>query len=113
MAYQVKDVMNTVKESFPGEFKALKVDGGACANNFLMQFQSDILGLPVERPKIIETTALGAAGISGIASGFWTAEEFKCIMSVDRVFKPSMDPAKAVALCSRWQNAVERSKNWA
>ncbi len=72
-----------------------------------------MLGLPVERPKIIETTALGAAGISGIASGFWNTEEFKRIMSVERVFEPVMGREKSAELYGRWQKAVERSKGWA
>jgi len=112
MAYQVKDVAEEMKKAFGADFAKLRVDGGACANNFLMQFQSDILGFPVERPKIIETTALGAAGISAIASGFWTRSEFQSIMSVENIFKPAMNPEKSASLYAYWQKAVERSKNW-
>jgi glycerol kinase len=113
LAYQTKDIMEAMKQAQSEDFKELRVDGGACANNFLMQFQSDILSLPVERPKIIETTALGAAGISGIASGFWTKEEFMGAIEIDKVFKPEMDKNKADLLYSKWKEAVERSKKWA
>ncbi|HBU70213.1 MAG TPA: glycerol kinase [Elusimicrobia bacterium] len=113
MAYQVKDVADEMKKAFGAELAKLRVDGGACANNFLMQFQSDLLGFPVERPRIIETTALGAAGISAIASGFWSREEFQKVMSVERIFRPAMNPEKAASLYAQWQKAVERSRSWA
>jgi len=95
-------------------FKSLRVDGGASANDFLMQFQADILGIPVERPKIIETTALGAAGLAGLGDGFWKSSgEFNALRKKERVFKPRMKPSQSKRLYSRWLKAVQRSRNWA
>jgi glycerol kinase len=91
----------------------LRVDGGASANATLMQFQADILGVPVVRPAVTETTALGAAYLAGLATGFWTstsqtAEQWR----VDRRFEPKMPIAQAAALRSRWNDAVGRAKTW-
>ncbi|PIU39902.1 MAG: glycerol kinase, partial [Candidatus Omnitrophica bacterium CG07_land_8_20_14_0_80_50_8] len=95
-------------------FKILRADGGASANNFLMQFQADILGIPVERPRVLETTALGAAGLAGLAIGFWkNRNEFNRLRRVDRIFYPRMRRSEARALYARWRTAVERSKGWA
>jgi glycerol kinase len=92
----------------------LQVDGGACANNFLMQFQSDLVDAPVERPKIIETTALGAAGLAGLAAGVWPSREaFMQHRQVERTFEPSMDSAQRDALYAKWKEAVQRSRQWA
>ncbi|RKX97843.1 MAG: glycerol kinase [Spirochaetes bacterium] len=112
LAYQVRDVVEEVRNVFQDKFKVLRVDGGACVNNFLMQFQADILNLPIERPKITETTALGAAGISGISSRFWTKEEFKNIREIDKIFVPSMDKQKSDYYYFKWKDAVKRSFNW-
>jgi glycerol kinase len=91
----------------------LKVDGGAVANNFLMQFQSDILGVPVSRPKVIETTALGAAYLAGLATGYWgSREEIAAKWQIDRVFKPDMDEGKRNSLYSGWKKAVKRAMEW-
>jgi glycerol kinase len=110
MAYQTRDVVEEMKKLLPFELKILSVDGGACVNNFLMQFQSDILGITVERPKIIETTALGAAGISGIASGFWTKDEFSGTLgAVERKFEPNMKAETQESYYSQWQRAVKMS----
>ena len=94
IAYQTRDVLKAMQDDSGITLKALKVDGGAVANNFLMQFQSDILGVPVDRPMVTETTAMGAAFLAGLAVGFWKdKEEIAAKWNVDRTFKPVMDPA--------------------
>lgn len=113
IAYQTRDVLELMRTECGIDLCELRVDGGACANNFLMQFQSDILDVPVERPEIIETTALGAAYLAGLAVGFWKnqatiAEKRK----VDRRFTPVMDEEKRQKLYSRWKKAVERARAW-
>jgi glycerol kinase len=90
----------------------LRVDGGAAGNDLLLQFQADLLQRPVERPTVLETTALGAANLAGLAAGvFRSPAEFR--RGIDRVFEPAMDPETARALRSRWRDAVERAKGWA
>jgi glycerol kinase len=85
----------------------LRVDGGACANDFLMQFQADLLGVPVERPKIIETTALGAALLAGLGVGLWkNAHELDRVRKRDRLFKPRMKPERRESLHQGWRRAV-------
>ncbi|TZE83012.1 glycerol kinase GlpK [Calorimonas adulescens] len=114
LAYQTRDVLEAMQEDSGINLAALKVDGGACANNFLMQFQADILGVPVDRPQVIETTALGAAYLAGLATGFWKdKDEIAANWNVDRQFKPSMDEEKKEKLYKGWKKAVERSLNWA
>ena len=89
------------------ELQKLKVDGGAVKNNLLMQFQSDILGVPVERPVVSETTALGAAYLAGLATGFWKSrEELSDNYQVDRVFEPSISQEQREQLLSGWEKAV-------
>ena len=113
IAYQTRDVLKAMEEDSKIHLKALKVDGGACANNFLMQFQSDILGVPVERPEITETTALGAAYLAGLAVGFWKSrEEIKDKWKVDREFFPSMEEEKRELLYKGWKKAVNKSRDW-
>lgn len=112
LAYQVKDVMGVMKKNIKGDFKILSVDGGACANNFLMQFQADILPLVVDRPKIVDTTALGAAGLSAISSGFWKMQDLVNIRTTERKFSPVMEKSTADLYYKKWQDAVERSKKW-
>ena len=103
-----------IKKDTGRNFKSLRVDGGASANDFLMQFQADVLGIAVERPKILETTALGAAGLAGIATGFWkNSEEFNKLRSVDRIFRPNPKFKDREKLYARWKEAVKRSRNWA
>jgi glycerol kinase len=93
--------------------KKLKVDGGAARDNFLMQFQSDILGVPVVRPQIVETTALGAAYLAGLAVGYWKdKEEIAQKWRVDRKFSPKMDEKTKEKLYKGWKKAVNRSLNW-
>ena len=95
------------------QLKALKVDGGAVANNFLMQFQSDILGVPVDRPMVTETTAMGAAFLAGLAVGFWKSkDEIAAKWAVDRHFSPNMDAAVREKLYKGWKRAVERALKW-
>ena len=91
----------------------LRVDGGASANNLLMQFQADILQAPVVRPKIIETTALGAAFLAGLAVGFWKdSSEIESIWQTERVFEPMMKASEVAFRRGRWSKALERSMDW-
>jgi glycerol kinase len=91
----------------------LRVDGGASANDLLMQFQSDLLQVPVVRPKVIETTALGAAFFAGLAVGFWkNEEEIRGIWRADRVFEPQMSADEAQHRRGRWNDALARSRDW-
>jgi glycerol kinase len=113
LAYQTKDVLNAMESDSEIELKALKVDGGACANNFLMQFQSDILGVPVERPQVIETTALGAAFLAGLATGFWTDKsDVTANWKLDQKFEPTLDGPARNKLYAGWEKAVSRAKDW-
>ena len=92
----------------------LKVDGGVACNSSLMQFQADLLGIPVQRPKILETTALGAAYFAGLAVGFWeNMDELAKHWSLEREFTPHMESDKREQLYHRWKDAVSRSRNWA
>ncbi|MDI3311632.1 MAG: glycerol kinase GlpK [Thermoanaerobacterium sp.] len=114
LAYQTRDVLEAMQDDSGIKLSALKVDGGASANNFLMQFQADILGVPVDRPTVIETTALGASYLAGIATGFWSGrEEVAKNWGVDRHFEPNMDAETREKLYAGWKKAVERSMNWA
>ena len=113
IAYQTRDILEVMKRDTRADFKVLRVDGGASANDFLMQFQADLLGIPVERPKILETTALGAAGLAGIAIGLWKDRgEFSRLRRVERVFHPKPRSAAREALYARWKEAVARSRGW-
>lgn len=113
IAYQTRDILEIMKKDTEQKFKLLRVDGGASANDFLMQFQADILGIPVERPKILETTALGAAGLAGLAIGFWKDRaEFNRLRRVQRVFRPSAKFTDRQKLYSRWHQAVRRALKW-
>ena len=113
IAYQTKDVLEAMQADANIKLQALKVDGGACANNFLMQFQSDILGVNVERPKVLEVTALGAAFLAGLAVGFWNGlDEVKNRMPIERVFEPSADKDKQIARYKGWKKAVTRALKW-
>ena len=113
IAYQTNDVLKAMQEDSGIELKELKVDGGACANNFLMQFQSDILGVQVDRPQVIETTALGAAYLAGLAVGYWKDKEDICSnWAVSKSFMSSMTMERRKEVLRGWHKAVERSKNW-
>jgi glycerol kinase len=112
--YQTRDVVTAMQTDSGIALKELRVDGGMVANNWLMQFQSDILGVKVERPVVAETTALGAAYLAGLAVGYWNGlEDVTHNWAVDRVFNPSMDQTGRDRLYRGWQRAVERSRNWA
>jgi glycerol kinase len=95
------------------QFRMLRVDGGAAGNDMLMQFQADILGTPVERPSILETTAQGAAYLAGLATGFWrNTDEIRDCRPPGQTFHPQMDRAKAAKKYARWQDAIGRAKGW-
>ncbi|TMC16969.1 MAG: glycerol kinase GlpK [Chloroflexi bacterium] len=113
MCYQTRDVLQAMIADSKGDLKTLRVDGGAVANNLLMQFQADILGVPVQRPKIAETTALGAAYLAGLATGFWRSlEEVSRQWEIDRTFEPLMSTDQRETLYADWKRAVERSLRW-
>ena len=111
IAYQVVDVMHAMQSDADCRITALGVDGGACANNFLMQFQSDILDCKVVRPKIIETTALGVAYLAGLKTGYWKDEdEIRENVGVERVFEPKMSKKKRTDLLIGWAESIARAK---
>ncbi len=112
MAYQTKDVLDIMTEESGITLKALRVDGGASANNFLMQFQADLLSTDVERPTIIETTALGAAYLAGLAIGLWTKKEISEQWLIEADFHPTMPLNQVTQLQNGWRKAVERSLGW-
>jgi glycerol kinase len=114
IAYQSRDVVEAMKADSGIALKALRVDGGAVRNDFLMQFQADILGVPVQRPTVTETTALGAAYLAGLATGYWSSqEEIAQQWAVERTFEPNMAASERDSLYAGWQKAVERAKGWA
>ncbi|EEY35146.1 glycerol kinase GlpK [Pseudoleptotrichia goodfellowii] len=113
IAYQSKDLIDAMKEDSGLDLTSLKVDGGAVANNFLMQFQSDILNIEVLRPEIIETTALGAAYLAGLATGFWKdKEEIIKKQKLNRKFLPDLSEELRSKYFKGWKKAVEKAKNW-
>lgn len=112
MAYQTRDVLEAMQKDAGLKLKTLKVDGGATANNFLMQFQADILGTSVERPAVIESTAMGAAFLAGIEAGLWSQEQIVQNRQIDRTFVPDMEPAARDRLYGGWQKAVKRTMGW-
>ncbi len=114
LAYQSYDVLKAMEQDSGITLSSLNVDGGACANNFLMQFQSDIIDVPVFRPQCVETTAAGAAYLAGLAVGYWKdREDVSRNRSIDRTFHPSMDSDTRNVLLRGWHAAVELSKGWA
>lgn len=113
IAYQTRDVLDAMQADAGTRLKALRVDGGAVSNNFLMQFQSDILGTSVERPAVREVTALGAAFLAGLAVGFWSdLDEVKSKADIERVFKPSIETTERNYRYKGWQKAVARAQDW-
>jgi glycerol kinase len=113
MAYQTKDVLNAMEADSGIKLQALKVDGGAVANNILMGFQADILGVPVDRPQVTETTALGAAYLAGLATGVWKSkEDVLHHWKLDTRFESKMDGAERDKLYKGWQKAVKRVMDW-
>ncbi len=112
LAYQTKDVLTAMEEDAGLKLSALKVDGGACANNMLMQFQADILDTPVERPEVIESTALGAAYLAGIQVGLWKKETILKNRHIQHTFVPNMAPDVRQRLYQGWKKAVVRAMKW-
>lgn len=113
IAFQVADVFNAMQNDCGLALKELRVDGGAVKNDLLMQIQADLLGVPVLRPRMSETTALGAAYLAGLAVGFWPDKEaLKQHWLLDRQFEPVMSPARRLELFADWRKAVDRTKNW-
>jgi len=114
IAYQVTDVLRAMEKDAKIRLKELRVDGGACVNNLLMQFQADLLGVPVVRPRVSETTALGAAYLAGLAVGFWKdKEEIGNQWQTDRRFLPSANSSVRKKLLAGWSKALDRAKGWA
>ena len=114
IAYQVADVLEAMQADAGIRLAELRVDGGATQNDLLMQFQADILGVRVVRPKIIETTALGAAYLAGLGVGYWSnAAEIDAQWQAERVFEPVMPRSAADALCAQWRRALTRAADWA
>ena len=113
LAYQVYDILKAMEKDAKAPLSGLRVDGGACANNFLMQFQADMLGTEVIRPQCIETTALGAAYLGGLAVGFWkNRDEIRENWAVERVFTPQMEEEKKNKLIRGWHKAVQKAFDW-
>ena len=114
MAYQTADVLHAMQTEIGVTPQALRVDGGAAANDFLMQFQSDILGLPLLRPKCVETTAWGAAALAGLAVGVYSSpEDIRAEWQVDRRFEPTLSDGERAALLDGWHKAVATTRSWA
>ena len=110
ISYQVNDLYRAIKLDLNTDFSLLKVDGGATANDFLMQFQSDILNLEINRPKNIETTSLGAALLAGLSVEFWKdPKDFQNIIETDKTFKPIIDSRKRKSLLSGWDEAIHKT----
>lgn len=112
IAYQTKDVLLAMEEDSGTKLKHLRVDGGACANDYLMQFQADVLQTTVQRPQIIESTALGAAYLAGLATGFWTKDELTGKNPVDKEFNAEKSAEQVEKLYTGWKKAVNRTLNW-
>ncbi len=113
IAYQTRDVIEAMEKDYQNEITELRIDGGVSKNNFVSQFQADILGKKVIRPKILETTSLGAAFLAGLAVGYWESfEEIGKIWQIDRVFEPRMDEETREKLYKKWKEAVQRTFNW-
>jgi len=112
LAFQTRDVLEAMEKDAGQTLSLLRVDGGACANNLLMQFQSDILGVPVQRPRIFETTALGAAFLAGLATGFWKMSDISRQWQLDQEFQPSMSNEEKEKRYKGWKKAVIRTMDW-
>ena len=113
IAHSVADLVRAMEADAHTPLTELRVDGGAAANDLLMQFQADVLQVPVVRPTVLETTGLGAAYLAGLATGYWSSvDEIRENWRVERRFEPQMAPARAASLRERWTNAIERAKSW-
>ena len=114
LCYQTNDVLKAMEADSGIKLAALKVDGGACSNNYLMQTQSDLINAPVKRPSCVETTAMGAAYLAGLAVGYWQdKDEVRMNWAIDRTFEPSIDETKRAEMVKGWDKAVKRSYDWA
>jgi glycerol kinase len=113
MAYQTRDVVEAMERDTGEPLRELRVDGGAAVMDVLCQFQADLLGIPVRRPRHTETTALGAAFLAGLGAGIWDDADLADLWKIDREFEPSMSRDEAASLQAEWRRAVERSRNWA
>ena len=112
LAYQIFDVLTAMEADSGIKLSQLNVDGGAIANNYLAQFQAEVLQTPVTRPKVLESTALGAAYLAGLSVGFWTMEDLNRVREIDREFTPMRDKADIDRLLKRWHKAVDRCRDW-
>ena len=113
IAYQVRDLIDAMEKDAGAPMQILRVDGGASVNRFLMQFQADVLRCPIDRPVMVETTALGAAFLAGLHAGVWSnVGDIVRIRESAHIFRPKMDAESAQELCRRWHKAVERAKDW-
>lgn len=114
IALQVTDVLDAMRKDSGLALLEMRVDGGACRNDLLMQMQADFTGVPVLRPRVTETTALGAAYLAGLAVGFWSgADEIEAQWQVERRFEPRLSDAAREAKLARWQQAVAHARHWA
>ena len=113
IAFQVADVLDAMRQDSGLSLNELRVDGGASSNNLLMQFQADLLGVPVVRPRIVETTALGAAYLAGLGVGYWpNVNALKSVWQVDRLFEPKMSADERAQRRACWNQALDRARNW-
>jgi len=113
IAMQVVEVIEAMNQDRGHAMQSMRVDGGACASDLLMQMQADLLGIQVERPAILESTALGAAYFAGLATGVWSSlSQIQALRRVDRVFVPVMSPSTRQSMRARWRKAIERSRGW-
>ena len=113
MAFQTMDVLKAMEADSGLEIKQLRVDGGATANNFMMQFQSDLLHCQVIRPKTVETTALGAAYLAGLAVGYWeSTDEIQELWQIDREFDPERKPEEVETSIKNWKRAIDTVQHW-
>ena len=113
IAYETSDVLSAMEKDSGVKLSELKVDGGASANNFLMQTQADIINATVVRPSCLESTAMGAAFLAGLAVGYWNSvDELRTVISIDRVYKPEIDEEERQSRLDGWKKAVSRSFDW-
>ena len=113
IAYQTREILDEMQRASGIDLTDLRVDGGAVSNDFLMQFQADMLGVPVLRPSDTEITARGVASLAGIAVGLWSRETISEHLTIERTFHPEMDAGRCVDLLNRWKRAIEKAKGWA
>jgi glycerol kinase len=113
IAHQVRDALRELERCSGVTIEVLRVDGGGSMNDFLMQYQSDILGIPVERPRSADTTALGAAYLAGLAVGFWKdVDEIAATWTLDKRYEPQMGEQERTRVVAGWERAVDRSRGW-